>query len=185
MATAKKSPAPKVTPRSKDAQSKPRKPERKTADSAPPAKTAQSTKESARKTATPYVKLLIADEFRVESTGKVLGVGIFPDAVIVAHVPRGAPDPSPESPAEIPLLAFLITLGGVAGTHKVKVRVAEGDPSELEIRIVEAGTVANVILKAEPLVFSSFGAKTVDVEFAGKRFKLPFEIRRKEADKSS
>lgn len=126
---------------------------------------------------TSSVKLLVADQFRVEAGGKVLAIGLYPDGVVVMQMPADAPDPTDESPVGIAQLALLLSVSGSGRSHNLRVQLGADDAKEFPVDLGTAGSV-NVILDLRPLVIRSFGIKPVVVELAGERHELSFEIRR-------
>jgi len=126
----------------------------------------------------PFARLLIADDFRIEQSGKVLGIGLFPDYVVVLQVNPRDPEPTPEVPFGIPSLSFLVTVGGFIGTQKVMVQIGDSKSHQHDVKIDEAGHSANLIITAQPMILKSFGKKKVIVEFCGHREEFEFEFRR-------
>ena len=122
------------------------------------------------------VDLLIADDFRTELTGKVTGVGLYPDRVIVLLVPPGAPAPSAESPVALDG-AFLINIRNLLGEHEVSVDLG-GNSKTHTISFVHPGASVNLVGRFRPLLVQSFGVKTITIKVDGTAFPRTFEIRR-------
>ena len=129
-------------------------------------------------TLTPSARLLVADDFRAEQSGKVLAIGLYADGVVLLDVPEGAPEPSNEIPVGVDRLAFLINIGGVVGQQKVSVRIGEKGPSQ-DVQVdVKPGSSANLIFTSQPMLIASYGKKLVTVKFAQSVHELEFELRK-------
>lgn len=126
----------------------------------------------------PYVKMLVADEFRMEQNGKALAIGLYADSVVVLTIPKNAPQPSKETPVGFDGVALLLTVGGVVGEATVRFGLEGGKALEHLVDLAP-GSSANLVLNLKPFRVATFGVKRLIVEFAGTTFKLPFEIRAK------
>jgi hypothetical protein len=126
--------------------------------------------------AKPFARLLVADDFRIENTGKLIAIGLYADNVVLFKVPENAPPPSKEVPYGIDALSLVVVIGGTEGEQTVKITLGKNKPVEQVIPLKRGGS-ANLHLPIKPFNFAEFGVKQLVVEFAGATFKLPFEIR--------
>lgn len=126
------------------------------------------------------VRLLVADEFRTESSGKVLGVGIYPDLVIILRVPRNAPEPSKEVPYGVDI-SLLITVIATPGEYDVKASLGNFGSFKQHIVIGE-GRSANVIANAKPLLVQDLGAIPIKVSLNDELYEFQIEIRKQVVD---
>lgn len=129
-----------------------------------------------RPVAKPFARLLVADEFRIENNGKLLAIGLYADNVVIFKVPKNAPPPTAEQPYGLDCLSMVVALGGFVGEEKVRITLGNNPPVE-QIVPLQAGKSANLHLPIRPFTISAFGIKYLVIEFAGEKFKLPFEIR--------
>lgn len=125
---------------------------------------------------TPYAKLLVADEFRIEQSGKVLAVGLYSDGVVVFTIPKNAPPPTKDTPYGIDGLALLLTVGGFVGETVVKFGLEGGKTLEHKVSL-QPGNSANLILNLKPFRVGTFGVKKLNIEMAGTEHTLEFEVR--------
>ncbi|MBD2222712.1 hypothetical protein H6G33_37975 [Calothrix sp. FACHB-1219] len=126
----------------------------------------------------PYVKMLVADEFRMEQSGKVLAIGLYSDSVVVLTIPKNAPKPTKETPIGFDGVSLLLTIGGIVGETSVRFGLEGGQAIEHRLNL-QSGTSANIIVNIKPFRIASFGVKNVIVELAGSTHKLHFEVRAK------
>ena len=124
----------------------------------------------------PFARLLVADEIRIENTGKLFVIGLYADGVVVFRVPRNAPQPSREQPFGLDSLSLLVTIGGFDGAESVRLTLANKKPVEKVVPL-RAGGSANIHLPIKPFTFATFGVKELLVEFAGTKHRLQFEVR--------
>lgn len=137
---------------------------------------AKSRASKARAGITPYAKILVADEFRMEQNGKVLAIGLYSDGVVVLTIPKNAPKPTKEVPFAFDGIALLLTIGGFEGPSKVRFGLESSRMLEHEVNLT-AGNSANLILNLKPFRIGSFGIKNFLVEVANTKHSLPFELR--------
>lgn len=124
----------------------------------------------------PFARLLVADDFRIENTGKLLAIGLYADGVVIFRVPENAPQPSMEQPFGMDSLSLLVVVGGMAGEAAVRITLANNNPIEMIVPIKLGGS-ANLLVPIKPFTFGTFGVKELLVEFAGTKHRLQFEIR--------
>ncbi len=123
-----------------------------------------------------FARLYVADEFRVEQTGKLLVIGLYADGVVIMRVPKNAPKPTKEAPYGMDVLSLLVAIGGFSGEEKVRISIGPSQVVERTVS-VQPGRSANLHMTLRPFTFASFGVKNMLVEFAGVKHKLQFEIR--------
>lgn len=143
--------------------------------SSPVPKTSVATGDTAAP-AKPFARLLVADDFRIENTGKLIAIGLYADNVVVLKVPENAPPPSKEVPYGIDALSLVVVFGGAEGEQTVKVALGKNKPLQQVISLKRGGS-ANLHIPIKPFNFADFGVKHLVAEFAGATFELPFEIR--------
>lgn len=136
----------------------------------------KSTTSRSEASVEPYAKILVADEFRTEQSGKILAIGLYSDGVVVLTIPKNAPPATKETPYGIERLALLITVGGFEGDDVVRFGFEGGQVFEHPVSLLP-GNSANVILNLKPFRTLTFGMKKVYVEFAGTKRTLQFEVR--------
>lgn len=132
------------------------------------------------------VRLYVADDFRPEHGGKVTAVGLFASHVVVVGMRDEDPGPSEQTPVGLEQgVALLIAISGLQGSHRVSasIRDASGGPSvevfsERTIDFPSPDLTATLVVRLRPLVITSFGTKTVDVQIAGKPHQFAIEFRR-------
>lgn len=120
--------------------------------------------------------MLVADEFRMEQSGKILAIGLYSDSVVVLTIPKNAPKATKETPYSFDGVSLLLTVGGFTGTENVRFGLKGGKLLEHPV-LLGQGMSANLVLNVKPFRVASFGQKTVVVEFAGTTHELPFELR--------
>ena len=140
----------------------------------------------------PICKLLVADDFRAEASGKVTAVGLFADSVVVVNAPAEAPAPTPELPVGIDSLGILVNISGLEGKHRVSLsfgayarNAAPMTTDALEYDFPSAGSSINLISAFRPLLVQSYGMKTVKVHVDDCEETLQFEVRRGAVTESS
>ncbi len=146
------------------------------------------TKKIVTKEAPVWARFYICDDVRIEAAGKFSLMGLFPDSIVVVHLPRGV-QPTIKAPLAIESLCILVAVHGLTGVHKA--RFALGSPEltvkpafmERDIQFSE-NRAANLIVRMKPYVVRSFGKTKVQLEVAGHVFEHSFEIRRGELPQS-
>lgn len=124
-----------------------------------------------------YVKFLLADEFRPEQlTNKVQAIGLYPDEIVIANTPIGAPEPTKDMPIGLDSLAMLFTIGGGVGEFDVAIKIGKNKAASAKVSL-EKGRSANIVLQSRPFLIASYGEKQVVVSLAGKDHVFKFEIR--------
>ena len=93
----------------------------------------------------PYAKMLVADEFRMEQSGKALAIGLYADGVVVLTIPKNAPQPTKDTPVGFDGVALLLTVGGVEGPTTVRFGLEGGRTFEHPLNL-EPGSSANLVL---------------------------------------
>lgn len=124
----------------------------------------------------PYARLLIADDIRVENTGKLFTIGLYADSVVVFRVPKNSPQPSVEQPFGMDSLSLLVVVGGFVGDETVRLTLTTNKPIEMNVSLTP-GASANLLIPIKPFTFATFGVKVLLVEFAGTKHELQFEVR--------
>lgn len=124
-----------------------------------------------------YVKFLLADEFRPEQTsGKVLAIGLYPDAIVIANTSIGTPEPTKDKPIGIDSLSMLFTIGGGVGEFDVTIKIGDNIAASTKVSLQE-GRSASIVLQSKPFLVASYGEKQVVVSVAGKDHVFKLEIR--------
>lgn len=143
------------------------------------------SKKVARKLAVERVAVtfLLADDFRVENTGKVLGVGLYPDSVVVLKVPESAPPPTKTTPYGLDL-SLLVSFVAEPGEYDIAIAVGK-NPAARQVLVVGQGGSANLIAAMKPFLFSSFGRKDVRVYVGADEHEYSFEIRHQKVSDGS
>ncbi|MDO9438033.1 hypothetical protein [Hydrogenophaga sp.] len=121
--------------------------------------------------------MLVADEFRMEQSGKVLAIGLYPDNVVVCTIPKNAPRPSKETPFGMDGIALLLTVSGFEGAATVRFGLSGSSHTFEHPVSLTAGTSVSLILNLKPFRIASFGVKDVFVEVEGAKHTLHFEVR--------
>lgn len=130
----------------------------------------------------PKVRLYVADDFRTESTGKVTAVGLFPDRIVVVGNEKKTVAPSLQSPHAVDALAFMFTLTGLEGKHKVAIQFHDGvmsgvaPPEAREVEFIK-GRSASFPLIIRGLTYTSLGRKKLSVIIDGERYDKEYELR--------
>ncbi|WP_162575322.1 hypothetical protein [Variovorax sp. PBL-H6] len=142
--------------------------------------TARSRVKASRK---PSFRLYIADDFRREADGKVSGIGLYTDLVVVANLLPGAAPPTLEAPLVLHGLAALVTIAGLGGNHSLAVEFKDSLPArppeiqgDKKVDFKE-GQTANLILRFQPFVTGGPGLKTIVVKIDDEPHELNFEVR--------
>ena len=133
--------------------------------------------------------LMIADDIRSEQGGKLLAVGVYTDRVVSVTMDVGTQEPTAEKPILIASFAFVVTLSGLTGVHRVTIDYVDPTmPSAIfpqTVRTVDVpsnGQSINFIGKFAPFVTGGFGMKRVVVRVADADYELGFEVRRGDPD---
>lgn len=147
---------------------------------------ANPTKRST-KAPTALVRLHVADDIREELSGKLSLIGMFADLVVVANVNAdnqtvGTGD---DRYYAIDSLAFLVTVSGVKGVHKVSVTYTDESmparpPGIRDADFGDGSKSVNIVWRFRPYLSNSFGLKKVTVEIDSEKHELIYEIRRGE-----
>jgi hypothetical protein len=124
----------------------------------------------------PFVRLFVADEVRVEASGKLMAIGLYGDGVLLVQQPSEAPDPTQDVPYAIDSLCLVITIGGSSGQQDVRVSIGGQKVADRSFDL-QPGRSVNLLLQFRPFLFSSFGVKHVEIEFAGTKHSQWFEVR--------
>lgn len=130
--------------------------------------------------------ILVGEDMRPETDGKITIIGLYPDNTVVALLGADQPDPTSERPLVFPSLTILINITGVAGTRKLAIRPLdgigefEGIPEEVEF---EAGNSRSIILKLQPCVVNSLGIKRFSVHVDNDSQVVAFEVRGRRAQR--
>lgn len=133
---------------------------------------------------TPVIaRLYVAEDFRQETSGKVTAVGLFPDNIIVSNLPAGTPL-EVDKPAGIHDVAFMVSVHGIQGDHKVGFEFLDGAMPKAQP--TQAQTVSfphpkrsnNFTLVMRPFIYSSFGTKRLRMLLDDAPIDLEYEIRR-------
>lgn len=123
-----------------------------------------------------FARLYVADEFRVEQSGKLLVIGLYADGVVVMRVPKNAPKPTKETPYGMDVLSLLVVIGGFIGEEMVRISIGKSEVVERQVTL-QPGRSTNLHMVLRPFTFAAFGIKEMLLEFAGTTHKLQFEIR--------
>jgi hypothetical protein len=150
------------------------------------ATTTRAPKKSPARKGDLRVGFILADDIRLEHDGKVTAVGLYTDNVIVALMRPGQPEPSAEAPIAVGGIAFIVSIGGLAGTHRVWLEYKDASlPKEkttaLRARDYEfpnAAMTVNLVGRFQPLITGSFGTKRVVVHIDDQSRVCSFEVRR-------
>lgn len=135
------------------------------------------------------VSMMIADDIRSEQGGKLLAIGVYTDSVVSVTMGADTQEPTSEKPILIASFAFVVTLSGLAGVHRVTIDYVDptmpGATFPQTVRIVDVpsgGHSMNFIGKFAPFVTGGFGMKRIVVRVADFERSLNFEVRRGDPD---
>ncbi|MFS0754486.1 hypothetical protein ABC383_07280 [Noviherbaspirillum sp. 1P10PC] len=131
-------------------------------------------------------KFLIADEFRLEASGRHIGIGLWPDDVLVIQNGARSAEAGSDQNYAIERLGFLIVVSGLEeGTHKFRGTIfnpsgiAHSPDIDLGDLEVARGQSASVVLSAKPFVVTEFGLYRFDLQVDSLLISNTFEVRLK------
>jgi hypothetical protein len=126
----------------------------------------------------------MADDIRVEDSGKQILVGLYPDNVLVLKSSE-ALAPTREKPLLLSQLSVMVSFPNPAkGDHAVEGSISGPDNNEIgklarfTITTLEEGGTGNVILKLAQMRVTGFGIYTLQLTFDAKPYEFPFEVRK-------
>lgn len=121
--------------------------------------------------------LLLADHFESLASGKILGLGLFPDRVVLV-------DPAPPGQRlgiDLCVLCCLTELPAHPADVLVELVAPGEDKAQAGLTLpnvaIPAGRSCNIISKYAPLLVGTGGMYTVRVEMAGQQVSDQFEVR--------
>jgi hypothetical protein len=79
------------------------------------------------------VRWILAQDFIVEQSGRISGLGLFVADIVSVLMPDHHPGPTPEQPIAVGQLALLMSVPGFEGSHVVQFKVRTPSGSEFEI----------------------------------------------------
>lgn len=131
------------------------------------------------------VSMLVADEFRQESSGKMFVVGLFPDGVVNLDIPLDVPPIGPDNPINIQRLCLMLVIKGAVGLldFSVSIQVEPGQPAQLivedKVNFTQLDGSRNMILILEKFKTFSEGEKLVYVKIGNQHTSTHmFEMKR-------
>jgi hypothetical protein len=131
-------------------------------------------------------KFLVADDIRMETTGKPLVFGLYADDILVTQAPPMLPAGLPKgTPAGIDQLSLLVNIAELPdGLHRFQGKLLKpsGEPyaqpfpwGEVEIK---AGNSHNLIIQLKPFLLTEGGRYQLIVSIDDvEQEPLPFEVR--------
>lgn len=124
------------------------------------------------------VRCLLADDVRVEQTGKIIGIGMYLDNVILFETPEDQPDPTAEAPIAMHQFAVVATFTGPEGDYMVSFGIGDDKPKERSIHLGPQRSI-NLIWHFRPLLIASLGVKRITVSVDKVKHVFMFEMRRR------
>jgi hypothetical protein len=131
---------------------------------------------------------LVAQEFILEISGRVTGVGLFTDDVIHILLPVEAPDPSPEQPVGVRNLSLLLSCAGFEGPQEFLFTLESPGEIKIEMGITTpdrpASALHHLVLNLGTFPVDSLGIYVVRARCEALQFDSfhRFEIRRRPPD---
>ncbi len=129
--------------------------------------------------------LYVADDIQPLASGKLLTVGLYPDAVIMMHMPPDAPTVSLDAPAGMATLCLLLTVTGLPlgdslyeGTLLLPDGATSTPAAPLQHVSVNGQDPVNVIHKFAPFLVPQIGTYTLISKFKDVELRSTFEVRR-------
>ena len=126
----------------------------------------------------------MADDIRVEDSGKQILVGLYPDNVIVLKS-SAALAPTREKPLLLSQLSVMVSFPNPAkGDHAAEGSISGPDNNEIgklgrfTVTTLEEGGTGNIILKLAQMRVTGFGIYTLRLTFDAKSYEFPFEVRK-------
>ena len=133
-----------------------------------------------------HCNFYLAEDIRIEQSGKPSMVGFYPDSVIVVQLPKDAPDPTKDSPVGIASLAFLANFVGAVGEYDAEIEMTGvgGVPLVRSDRRKLVGNKQNInfVTRFTPMPVVGFGTYKVVIKLDGRPYEFSFEVRRGEFD---
>lgn len=133
-----------------------------------------------------HCNFYLADDIRIEQSGKPSMVGFYPDNAIVVQLPKDAPDPTKDNPVGIASLAFLANFVGAVGEYDAEIEMTGvgGVPLVRSDRRKLVGTKKNInfVTRFIPMPVVGFGTYKVVIKLDGHPYEFSFEVRRGDLD---
>lgn len=130
------------------------------------------------------IKLLIADEFRHEASGKVTVLGLFADNVVIVKIPPKAEEIPENAPAGIERLSFMVNVSAVPeGSYEFEAQfiTPSGAPMGEVMKIgnveIKEGKSFTTVVVSKPFLVNEGGEYHLAFQVNGVEHQLPFEIR--------
>ena len=129
-------------------------------------------------------KFYMADDIRVEDSGKQILVGLYPDNVIVLKSSE-ALAPTREKPLLLSQLSVMVSFPNpTRGDHAGEAFILGPDNNEIgklarfTVTTLEDGGTGNIIFKLAQMRVTRFGIYTLRLTFDEKSYEFPFELRK-------
>ena len=125
----------------------------------------------------------IAEDIRIEQSGKPTLLGFFPNKILVVNVPENTPNPTRIAPFYIQGLSILSYFDDLKGDHTSAMKLIGPDRKELSPRI-QGNPIAlnapglNLVSGFSAFPVVGFGKYTFVVSIDDRDFSCTFEVRR-------
>lgn len=134
----------------------------------------------------PHCNFYLADDIRIEQSGKTSLVGFYPDKAIVVQLPKDAPDPTKDKPVGVASLAILANFVGAVGEYDAEFEMTGvgGVPLVRSDRRKLVGTKQsiNFVTRFTPMPVVGFGTYKVVIKLDRHPYEFLFEVRRGDLD---
>ena len=138
----------------------------------------------------PQVRFYLSEDIRQEVNGKVTAIGLYPDNVVVMHIPDELPEPTESVPLFIRSLSFLFSIANLSRAAPISVEIeSNGKRSPFMASKKHPSTgpggSMNMIGVMQPCPITSFGVRELIVRVGDSVHSFTFEIRRASLSKIS